>query len=264
MTGPQVTWWAWVVVFVVSALDLAIQGHDLSALRFVLGLLTVNGLVFACTIWPRVIASQDDMIVHNPFRTFVIPWLAVRQVMVADSVQVRCARRSPRKDKTVYSWALSSPRRANARTEMRARQWERTGRGRNRPPGWDRMPESAKEIAKMGPADLIARELASIARLVKAEAVGATVAAPGTAGGSGGSSPQGSTAGGSGPSGDAVSPQASTAADSQAQITGMDGAVGTAGSDGALVPVVSGYWAWQPIVAILVPAAAFTLAMLIK
>ncbi len=234
MTGPQVTWWAWVVVFVVSALDLAIQGHDLSALRFVLGLLTVNGLVFACTIWPRVIASQDDMIVHNPFRTFVIPWLAVRQVMVADSVQVRCARKSPRKDKTVYSWALSSPRRANARTEMRARQWERTGRGRNRPPGWDRMPESAKEIAKMGPADLIARELASIARLVKAEAVGATVAAPGTA------------------------------ADSQAQITGMDGAVGTAGSDGALVPVVSGYWAWQPIVAILVPAAAFTLAMLIK
>lgn len=178
LTGPQVTWWAWAVVALVAGGDLAIQGHDLSALRFAFGLLTVTGLVFACTIWPRVVAGQDDMIVHNPFRTFVIPWVAVKEVMVADSVQVRCARRPPKKDKTVYSWALAAPRRASARAEMRARQWERGGR--SRPVGWDRMPESAKELAKLTPADMVARELATIARQVRAEYAG-TAAADGAA-----------------------------------------------------------------------------------
>jgi hypothetical protein len=39
MVGPQVIWWAWTAVVVLSLGDLAIQGHDLSALRFALGLL---------------------------------------------------------------------------------------------------------------------------------------------------------------------------------------------------------------------------------
>lgn len=231
MTGPQVTWWAWVLVAALSVGDLLIQGHDLSALRFIFGLLTVTGVVFACTEWPRVIASEDDMIVHNPFRTFVIPWLGIREVMVADSVQVQCARRPPKKDKMVYSWALSSPRRASVRSERRAKQWDRGGR--NRPAGWDRLPESAKEVAKLGPADLIARELATIVRRVKAESVGAAGSAGAHAVGSAGAGP------------------------------GADSVVDPGGSGGP-VNVVSGRWAWPPIAAILAPGVAFAITMLIR
>lgn len=180
--APQVTWWIWAGVVLVSLGDLALQGHDLSALRFGLVLLIVTGFVFACTLWPRVVAREDGMTVHNPFRRFDIPWGAVKQIQVADSVQVRCARTPPKKDKTVYSWALASPRRANARAEMRARQWERRG-GRSRPAGWDQMPEEAKEIARMQPADLIARQLALIAREAQAGADGTGTAVPVVSGG---------------------------------------------------------------------------------
>lgn len=248
MTGPQVTWWIWVLVTALSVGDLVIQGHDLSALRFIFGLLTVTGVVFACTEWPRVIAREDDMIVHNPFRTFVIPWLGVKEVMVADSVQVQCARRPPKKDKMVYSWALSSPRRANARSEMRARQWDRGGR--NPPAGWDRLPDSAKEIAKLGSADLIARELATIVRRVKAESVGVAGSAGAHAVGSAGAEPAAEVNG-------EVYP---TAEGSGVASTGADGAV----DPGDPANVVSGRWAWQPITAILAPGVAFAITMLIR
>jgi hypothetical protein len=253
MTGPQVTWWVWAVVVVLSIGDLVIQGRDLSALRFIFGLLTVTGVVFACTEWPRVVAREDEMIVRNPFRTFVIPWRAVKEVMVADSVQVRCARRPPKKDRMVYSWALSSPRRASARAEARKRQWDRGGR--SRPVGWERLPESAKEIAKLGPADLIARELATIARRVKAEYAGVAGVV-----GAARSAPDVGTA----PAAEVNGEIYPTAGDSGGSFphasTGMSGAV----DPGALVNVVSGRWAWQPIAVILAPGAAFVIAMLIR
>lgn len=160
LVPPLIIWWAWVGLIVLSLGDLVIQGHDLISLTFAFGLLTVTGLVFACTVWPKVIASDAGIIVLNPFRSFDIPWAAVKGIFLADSVEVQCVRGAEEKDKTVYSWALSAPRRARARAQLRGMQWDR-GR-RNRPSSYDRLPEQAREIAKMTPAEVIARELAGI------------------------------------------------------------------------------------------------------
>jgi hypothetical protein len=164
MVTPLVIWWTWVAVIAASLLDLIIQGHDFLSLQFALGTLTVTGLVYACTLWSKVIASDDGITVLNPFRRFDVPWGAVRGIFLADSVEVRCARGGGKKDKTIYTWALSAPRRARAKAQLRGRQWE-TGR-RAQPGGYDKMPGQAKELVKMTPAEVIARELAALSEQV--------------------------------------------------------------------------------------------------
>jgi hypothetical protein len=169
LSPPLVIWWIWVAVIVLSLGDVIIQANGSISLEFIFGLLTATGAVFACTFWSRVIASNEGITVFNPFRTFDIPWGAVKGVFLADSVEVLCARSGGKKDKTVYSWALSSPRRARARQQLRGTQWERGKRGA--PSGYGRMPGQAKELVKMTPAEVMAREMASISEEVKARRV---------------------------------------------------------------------------------------------
>jgi Bacterial PH domain len=166
LTSPLIIWWTWIGVLVLGLGDLAVQGHDWISLKFGFGLLAVTGVIYACTFWPKVIADDGGISVLNPFRSFRIPWGAVRGVFLADSVEVECARQAPKKNKTVYSWALSSPRRARARQQLRGRQWDRGGR--TRPSTYDRLPEAAKHVVKMTPAEVIARELGRLADEVRA------------------------------------------------------------------------------------------------
>jgi hypothetical protein len=167
LVPPQVIWWTWIGVVVLSLGDLLVQGHSSISLEFVFGLLTVTGLVYACTLWSRVVAGDDGIIVQNPFRAFHVPWGAVRGIYLADSVEVVCALGGQKKDKTIYSWALSSPRRARARNQLRGFQLDR-GR-RSRMSGYDRLPGQAKEVAKMLPAEAMARELAALSEQAKAD-----------------------------------------------------------------------------------------------
>lgn len=201
---PQVIWWAWAAAAVVSLGDLAIQGRDLGSVRFALGVLTVTGLVFACTLWPRMVASNEGITVLNPFRTFDIPWGAVRGIFIADSIEVKCARAGEnKKDKTVYSWAIGAPRRSRAKAQLRGRQWDRGRRSGSRPAGYERLSDQAKELAKMHPAELIARELAQRSEALEQSA------------------------------------------------------------DGAYAAVMSARWAWPPVLATLIPAAGFAIALLV-
>jgi len=118
LSAPLVVWWVWVGLAVLSLGDLIVQGHDYLSAKFALGMLTVTGLVFACTLWSKVIADDDGITVRNPFRVFTIPWAAVRGIFLADSVEIQCARGPLKKDKTVYTWALSSARRTRARAKL--------------------------------------------------------------------------------------------------------------------------------------------------
>jgi len=172
MTTPLVIWWSWIGLLMLSAGDLVIQGHEFVSLQFALGALTVTAMVFACTVWPRVVADGDGITVFNPFRRHDIPWGAVSGIFLADSVEVRCARGAEKKDKTVFSWALSAPRRARAKQQLRARQWVQGSRGR--PSGYDRLPGQGKEIAKMTQAEVIARELAGLSDQAKSGSGGET------------------------------------------------------------------------------------------
>jgi Bacterial PH domain len=166
LTTPQVIWWTWAALAIFSLGDLLIQGHDYLSLKFTFGLLTVTGLVYVCTLWPRVIADDDGMTVQNPFRKFIIPWVAVRGIFLADSVEVQCARGQQKKDKTVYSWALSAARRGRSKARLRGRQWEQGKR--NTSSGYGRLPESARELMKMSQTEVMARELAAMFEQAKA------------------------------------------------------------------------------------------------
>ncbi len=168
LVAPQVIWWSWIGVLVLSLGDLFIQGGASISLEFVFGLLTVTGLVYACTLWSRVVASDECLSVLNPFRAFDVPWGAVKGIYLADSVEVVCVRAGPKKDKTIYSWALSSPRRARARNKLRGFQMD-LGR-RSRPSGYAQLPGQAKEVAKMLPAETMARELATLSEEARAAA----------------------------------------------------------------------------------------------
>jgi hypothetical protein len=162
MTTPLVIWWTWIGIIVLSLVDLLIQGHghNFLSLRIAFGGLTVTGAVYALTLWPVVTADGRGVKVKNPFRSFDIPWGAVHGVYLADSIEVQCARPAPRKDKTVYSWALSSPRRTRARANLRAWQWEQGKKAK--PSGYSRMPEQAQSLVRMTTAEIMARELAAM------------------------------------------------------------------------------------------------------
>jgi hypothetical protein len=169
LVTPQVIWWIWVAVLALAIGDLVFQGHSYLSLEFLFGALTATGLVFACTLWPRVIAHGDGITVHNPFRVFDIPWGAVKGIYLADSVEVKVDRGPEKKDKTIYSWALSSPRRARARAQLRGLQWDQGKR--SRPSTYDRLPGQAKAAAKMTPAEVMAREMAGLSEQAHGDAV---------------------------------------------------------------------------------------------
>jgi PH (Pleckstrin Homology) domain-containing protein len=238
LVTPQVIWWTWVALAVFSLGDLLIQGHDYLSLKFTLGLLTLTGLVYVCTLWPRVIADDDGMTVQNPFRKFFIPWGAVRGIFLADSVELQCARGAQKKDKTVYSWALSAARRGRSKARMRGWQWEQGKR--NRPSDYGRLPPSAKELVKMSQTEVMARELATMLEEAKARR-------------------------GAGSAGHDDEPSFGEASGNglSANGTGPADASNAAGAGAPFADVFTSTWAWPALAAILVPGIAFAIAMLV-
>lgn len=241
LVAPLIIWWTWVGVLVLGLGDLLVQGHDWISLKFGLGLLTATGMIYACTFWPKVIADEGGISVLNPFRAFRVPWLAVCGVFLADSVEVECARQAPKKNKTIYSWALSSPRRARARQQMRGRYWDRGSQ--RRPASYDQLPEAAKHVVKMTPAEVMARELGQLADEARAKTASTSGNGPAPAA--------------SGPSGSAADLPAGLADEGGRSEEGGAPAGGTG-------EVMSARWAWQPLAAIIVPAIAFTIAEIVR
>lgn len=249
MTPPLVIWWFWVALVVFSVVDLLIQGHRLVPLGYALGGLAVTGLVFACTAWPRVIADAAGMRVLNPFRVFTIPWGAVRGIYLADSVEVQCARQPPKKDKTVYSWALSSPRRARARAQLRAWQWDQGKR--NRPAGYNQLPQSAQSLVKMTTAEIMARELAAMSDEARFKSVVEDVDIDVA-------SIRRDTASRDTASRDSV--RVAGSADSKASADPVADQVSSADPE----QVVSSTWAWPPVLAMLAPAVGLVITLLVR
>lgn len=233
MTPPLVIWWCWAGLVAFSAADLLIQGHRLVPLGYFFGGLAVSGVVFACTAWPRVVADEAGIRVFNPFRVFTIPWGAVRGIYLADSVEVQCARQPPKKDKTVYSWALSSPRRARARAQLRAWQWDQGKR--NRPSGYDHLPQSAQSLVKMTTAEIMARELAALSDEARFKSVVEDVEIDVTAVGAD----------------EAATESAAEPPDMAPQAAGP-------------AEAVSSTWAWPPVLAVLGPAVGLVVTLLVR
>jgi len=244
MGPPVVIWWCWVALIAASLGDLVIQEHAFVSLRFAFGALALTGLVYGCTLWPRIITDDRGIEVRNPFRRFVIPWPAVRGIFLADSVEVQCARPMPKKDKTVYSWALSSPRRTRARAQLRAWQWDQGKR--NRPAGYTQLPDQARNLVKMTTAEIMARELAALSDDARFKSVVAEVdldsAAPDQD-----STPKTGTI-----------PEAGPRSGQQGQEPPVQP------EPGPPTEVLSATWAWPPVLAIVLPAIGFVVTTLVK
>jgi len=125
LPGPQVMWWVWVVFVAANLLDLAIQGHNYESLQIAVGLLAITGLVYACTLRPRVIADAGGLTMINPLRDYRIPWPRIAEIYLAESVQFKCSEGDGASGKTLHSWALYSPRKAKLKADIRGRRWER-------------------------------------------------------------------------------------------------------------------------------------------
>jgi hypothetical protein len=182
LAGPKALWWTWVVAAVLGLGDVVVQGRHGLPPKLAAGALAVSGLLYACTLWPRVIADDDGVIVRNPLRSFRVPWAAIHRVSVGDSVELRCARTPPKRDKTVHSWALATPRRSRARAQLRGNLRDRGARGllagghQPRPGESSRLPDEARQALRQQPAERMARELAQILDRARGGAVQEAVA----------------------------------------------------------------------------------------
>jgi hypothetical protein len=168
---PLVLWWAWIAFGLFNVIDLAIQSHNWFAVEVTVAILLVTGVMYASALRPKIISDADGLTVRNPFRDYQVPWGGVSGVFVGDSVEVQCERQAPKREKTIYSWALYSPRRSRARAELRTGFGSRRNRERYDvraskrigAPGagsFGKMPAQAKEIASQHPSHIMAGELA--------------------------------------------------------------------------------------------------------
>ena len=150
---PFVIWWVWVAFAIFNIAQIAIPDHDYFSLELTAGLLVVTGLMYACTLRPRVIADEDGVLVHNPFRDHRVRWGALNGVYLGDSVEFGCARPAPKKDKTIYCWALYSGRRSRLKSQLRAE------RSQARYGGSRRAPVEAQDLARRDIVQLMAAEI---------------------------------------------------------------------------------------------------------
>ena len=122
--GPLALWWLWVAFAAFNFVDVAVRDHDYFSYELTAGLLVVTALVYACALRPRVVADNEAVRVYNPYRDHLVRWGALNGVFLGDSVELACARPSPKKDQTIYCWALYSGRRSRRRGQLRAERRE--------------------------------------------------------------------------------------------------------------------------------------------
>jgi hypothetical protein len=148
---PLVLWWVWVAFAVFCLVDVVFPAHSYFSIEFVAGLLTVTAVVYACTVRPRVIADEESVVIHNPYRDYRVGWGAVRGVFLGDAVELSCARSAGGKDKTVYCWALYTARRSRMRAQTQ-RSLIKIGRSAT-------LPDKGADIERKDVVPLMAAEL---------------------------------------------------------------------------------------------------------
>lgn len=158
---PFVLFWVWVAFAIYNVIEIAFPDHNYFSLELTFGLLTITGLMYACALRPRLVADDDGIVVHNPFRDHLIRWGALSGVYLGDSVELACARPEPKKDKTVYCWALYSGRRSRDRSRMRAMRSQSRGLGfgGGQGTGAARTQAELSDLAKKDTVELMAAEL---------------------------------------------------------------------------------------------------------
>jgi hypothetical protein len=179
LNTPLVLWWCWVVFAVGNLTDLAVQSRDWFSLEITGALLVITGFMYACALRPRVITDASGLTVRNPFRDYSVPWGRMAGVFLGDSVEVQYEQ-PPAEPKTIYSWALYSPRRARARAELKMATGMRRSQYNQRQQrkyqvdpsaSYGKAPAQAREMSRQHPSHVMAGELGR--RRTEAQAAGA-------------------------------------------------------------------------------------------
>jgi hypothetical protein len=153
---PFVVWWVWVAFAIFNLAEIAIPDHDYFSLEFAAGVLLVTAIMYACTLRPRVLTDDDGVTVVNPFQDHRIRWGALGGVYLGDSVELGCTRPAPKKDKTIYCWALYSGRRSRLKAQLRSER----GRGRIHGAAAARQAQAeAQQLARQDIVQLMAAEI---------------------------------------------------------------------------------------------------------
>ena len=160
-TGSLVAWWAWAAFAVVLLVVLALGDHTHAALVTAVVVIAITGIMYACALRPRIVASDAAVTVVNPLREHVLPWSAVTQVDLKHNVRIHY--RGPAGDTIVHSWAVQQSGRSRTRHELRARRAAR--RGTAPAPGYARLPGEAQAALAGSAAEFIARQLGERARM---------------------------------------------------------------------------------------------------
>jgi hypothetical protein len=152
--GTQfIIWWAWVAFAIFNVFELVLRDRDYFSIEVIAALLALTGLAYACALRPKVLADDRGVVVRNPFQDHEAPWGAVKGVYLGDSVEFTCARPAPKKDKTVYCWALYSGKRKRMRAQMQrsfmAFKTTTTSRA----------PADVKELSRLATVQVMAAEL---------------------------------------------------------------------------------------------------------
>lgn len=121
--GSIVLSWAWLIVAVITLIDLAVQGRDHAALVTAVLIVAITAVVYGCAWRPRIIADSTGITVANPLRDHRVPWSAVSNVDVVNAVRVHCTPApGSASGRILYSWAVqaspSSARRAARRAGL--------------------------------------------------------------------------------------------------------------------------------------------------
>jgi PH (Pleckstrin Homology) domain-containing protein len=174
--GSIVLTWAWVLIAVISLIDLAIQGRGHDAAVTAAVIIAISALVYGCAWRPCIIADSTGITVANPLRDHLVPWAAVANVDVVHTVRVHCTPApGAAKGKILYSWAVqashSSARRAARRaglTGQRPRltrsRYSRTESPPGAAPGYGQVPDPAREALDRTSAEFTAGRLAERAQ----------------------------------------------------------------------------------------------------
>lgn len=144
-----------------NVFELVLRDRDYFSIEVIAALLALTGLAYACALRPQVLADDQGVLVRNPFQDHELPWGAVKGVYLGDSVEFSCARPTPKKDKTVYCWALYSGKRKRMRAQMQRSFFSVRGASSSRAPA------EVREMSRLGTVQIIAAELGKRATKAK-------------------------------------------------------------------------------------------------
>jgi len=83
-------WWLWALFAVGNLIDLAVQGRDRLSVEAAFILLLVTGVIYVTAQRPRLVADTGGLTIVNPLRDHRVVWAAIVGIDPAELLRVRC------------------------------------------------------------------------------------------------------------------------------------------------------------------------------